>query len=261
MAYWYETHLHTEESSLCGSSPGRDYIRSYREIGFSGIFVTDHFFGGNTCIPKDLPWRKWVDRFRRGYDNARAEGDKWGLDVFFGWEETFEGDDYLIYGLEPEWLYDHPEMRTWSRGEQFATVSEAGGCVVQAHPFRQRRYIQTIHLSAGCVHAVEVANAGNERDFDALAYRYAGRLGVPMTAGSDIHMSEFEREDIYGVAFDKKLTSTRDYAERILRGDPMRLRYPTGRVEWTGGERIGTPVDIRDADDQSTGGDIWEFLG
>ena len=39
----YETHLHTSEASACGSMKGADYIQKYKQCGYSGIFVTDHF--------------------------------------------------------------------------------------------------------------------------------------------------------------------------------------------------------------------------
>ena len=56
MPYTYETHLHTCRASLCGKSEGSEHVRYYKELGYTGIFVTDHFFGGNTAVPRDLPW-------------------------------------------------------------------------------------------------------------------------------------------------------------------------------------------------------------
>ncbi|MCL2759901.1 MAG: histidinol-phosphatase, partial [Treponema sp.] len=161
MVYLYETHLHTAGVSKCALSLGPDYISGYRDKGYSGIIVTDHFFNANCALSRKLPWEEWVNRFYYGYEIAKEEGDRQGFDVFFGWEETFDGcDDYLIYGLDKDWLLAHPECRTWTRGEQYRAVREAGGCVVQAHPFRQRDYIQRVVLSTGCVDAVEIVNGG-----------------------------------------------------------------------------------------------------
>ena len=39
--------------------------RAHLEAGYTGIFVTDHFFNGNTAVPADLPWRERVERFCR----------------------------------------------------------------------------------------------------------------------------------------------------------------------------------------------------
>ena len=49
--YIYETHLHTYESSACGSTKASEYPAYYKSIGYSGIFITDHFFNGNCRIP------------------------------------------------------------------------------------------------------------------------------------------------------------------------------------------------------------------
>ena len=37
-----------------------------------------------------LDWEQQVDLFMRGYESAKEEGDKLGLDVFFGWEFTLQ---------------------------------------------------------------------------------------------------------------------------------------------------------------------------
>jgi predicted metal-dependent phosphoesterase TrpH len=263
VSFLYETHLHTVRSSACGVSPGRDYIHRYIDAGYTGIIVTDHFFRGNTAIHRHLLWREWVNRFCRGYEETREAGEHLGLDVFFGWEETFDGcDDYLVYGLDKAWLLEHPESRNWTRGQQYRAVKAAGGCVVQAHPFRQHSYISRVILSAGCVDAVEAANAGNhERSYDALAGRYAEKLGLPQTAGSDIHdADQFDWGEIFGVYLDKKMETVADYVKAIKEKNIAGLRVSEGRCNYTGNETVSLPVDIRNANDRSTGQDLREFL-
>ena len=46
--YLYETHMHTSEASACAGSTGAQMARAYKEAGYTGIIVTDHFFYGNT---------------------------------------------------------------------------------------------------------------------------------------------------------------------------------------------------------------------
>lgn len=76
MSYIYETHLHSCVASACGRSEPEEYIPYYKKLGYSGIFVTDHFFNGNTCIPDTLPWEERVNRYCLSYERAKAEGDK-----------------------------------------------------------------------------------------------------------------------------------------------------------------------------------------
>jgi hypothetical protein len=263
MQYLYETHLHTSLSSDCGISRGSEYIRGYIDLGYSGIIVTDHFYQGNTAINRRLKWKDWVTEYCRGYEEAKEEGDRQGLDVFFGWEATFDGaDDYLIYGLDKAWLLEHPEAKSWSRGEQYRTVNQAGGCVVQAHPFRQHFYIPVVHLSSGCVNAVEAANAGNhEQSYDALAMRYAQKINLPVTAGSDIHdADQLDGGNIFGVYLNKKMETIADYVTAIRENKIAGLRIPAGRCDYYGDETVSIPLDIRDKDDKSTGQTLDDFL-
>lgn len=67
----YETHLHTKESSRCGSTSAAEYPAYYKSLGYSGIFITDHFFNGNCRISNDLPWEDRVNMFCRSYELAK----------------------------------------------------------------------------------------------------------------------------------------------------------------------------------------------
>jgi len=263
MASLYETHLHTKESSSCGVSRGREYVKRYLDLGYTGIIITDHFFRGNCAVDRHLSWEKWVHRFCLGYENAREEGARRGLDVFFGWEETFDGDDYLVYGLDKEWLLKHPEVVRWTRKEQFDEVRRYGGCVVQAHPFRQHYYIHSITLSSGCVDAVEAANAANEDpSYDTLAWVYAKKLALPITAGSDMHSVEDTRpEVVLGVYMDKRMESIGDYVAAIKNNSITGLKVHPGQFRIRGTERVVLPVTIRDSQDRHIGKNLAEFLG
>ncbi|MBD5492546.1 MAG: histidinol-phosphatase, partial [Lachnospiraceae bacterium] len=102
--YLYETHLHTSEGSACARSTGAEMARACKEYGYTGIIVTDHNWYGNTAVDRSLPWEEWLDVFCEGYEHARAEGDRIGLDVFFGYEAGYQGTEFLIYGVDGAWL-------------------------------------------------------------------------------------------------------------------------------------------------------------
>ena len=225
--YLYETHLHTTEASKCSDTPGREYISRYRDLGYDGIFVTDHFYHGNTIVDRSLPWPDFVHQFCSGYYHAREEGEKQGFPVFFGWEENFRGDEFLIYGLDDQFMLAHPEMLQWTRAEQYRAVREAGGCVVQAHPFRARYYISDIWLSPYFVDAIEGVNTTNEDHWNTLAMRYGESLDLPITAGSDNHHVNLMCPDnLAGVLLDHPLTSSADYVRVILDRQPIGLYLP-----------------------------------
>lgn len=232
--YLYETHLHTCQASACGRSKGSEHVRYYKELGYQGIIITDHFFGGNTAVPRVMPWEERVDWFCSGYEDALAQGQKSGLDVFFGWEQGYGDDEYLIYGLDKAWLLHHPEVERWTRREQLENVHRYGGCVIQAHPFRTRGYIQHVRLGLDYADGCEVANAGNQPYNDAAAYRYVKEYGLLMTAGSDNHDSPSSMQnpdEIFGIALDRPLSSIHDLVRIIRQKGEIGLRVPPSRFE------------------------------
>ncbi len=220
--FLYETHLHTCQSSACARCTGYDMAKACHEAGYTGMFVTDHNWDGNTAVDRSLPWKQWVDTFAEGFRDARRYGLEHDFDVFFGYEAGYNGTEFLIYGITPEWLAAHPELRNATVEEQYRLVHAAGGMVIHAHPFREEWYIPEIRLFPEYVDGVEGINAThsshlsgchNDPAYDRRAIAYALAHGLPMSAGSDIHTT-----DLFGggVAFKRRLTSAQDYCRAIL---------------------------------------------
>lgn len=216
--YLYETHLHTSQSSACAHNTGYEMAKAAHEYGYSGIIVTDHNWGGNTAVDRSLPWKDWVHQFAEGYRDAKRYADEHeDFDVFFGYEAGFCGTEFLIYGISPEWMAEHPEIRTESLEEHLHIIRAAGGTIVHAHPFREEWYIPKIRLFPELVHGVEGINATHScaksqhhhhTEYDQRAIAFARQHDLPMSAGSDIHSV-----DLFGggVALRRRLTSIDDY--------------------------------------------------
>ena len=250
MTYLYETHLHTMQGSACGKVRGRDYIAKYRDLGYAGIMVTDHFFHGNCRPDRNLPWETWVTEYCQGYEDAREEGEKQGLQVFFGLEERFDlWDEWLVYGFNREYLLAHPDMRNWTRKQWLDNIHAFGGCAIQCHPFRQAYYMDHIAPCLG-TDGVEVCNSGNIPEWDRLALRYARKM-MPdrfFSSGSDIHHTEDRDDDhIFGIGFDRPLRDVYDFARAVRQNASHSLRYSSDRgTSWKGDPRegLGMPVTI-----------------
>ncbi|MBO5213340.1 MAG: PHP domain-containing protein [Clostridia bacterium] len=226
MSYIYETHLHTSLGSLCSRVSPEDQIRRLHHYGYTGAFVTEHFFNGNTAIPKDLPWEEAIDRFMLSYDLAKAEGDRLGLDVFFGFECSYNGNDVLTYGLGREWLKSHPEMMEMSMRQYCEFARAEGGFVVHAHPFREAGYIDLIRLLPRSVDAVEILNA-NRSDFqNDRAEEYARNYELPVTAGSDLHIPQCR---LAGVSSPVRFASEMDYCNAVRQGQVSPIVVFDGR--------------------------------
>ncbi len=221
--YLYETHLHTMEASACASISGKQQARNYKEAGYSGIIVTDHFFNGNTAVPYNLPWEERVELFYKGYENAKEEGDRIGLSVFFAWESNYQGAEFIILGLDKEFLLNNPDYLSWSVKEQYYNVKKAGGYVIHAHPFRIRSYIKEVRLFPEDIDAVEVINIGNdEKIFDDQAWEYAKKHNFPAIAGTDSHGYDEKRT---GIAFNYKIEDNNDLIKGIKSGDFKIIPY------------------------------------
>lgn len=223
--FLYETHLHTNQGSACGHNTGAEMAAAAKEMGYTGIFVTEHNWGGNTSADRSLPWENLVDASIQGYKDALQYGEKNDLDVFWGYEAGYNGTEFLIYGIKPEWLKAHPEIKEADVMEQYRLIHEAGGMVIHAHPFREEWYIPEIRLFPKYVDGVEGINAThsnkkskahNNPDYDKKAIAYANEHHLPMSAGSDVHTTNLLGG---GVAFKRRLTSSRDFCQAILNGE------------------------------------------
>ena len=241
--YLYETHLHTSDASACAQNNGAEMAVAAKEYGYTGIFVTDHNWGGNTCIDRDLPWEEFVHRFCEGYRKAWKKGQEIGLDVFFGYEAGFDATEYLTYGIDEAWMCAHPELRTADIPTHYKLIQEAGGICIHAHPFREEWYIPEIRLTPEWEDGVEGINAThscsksrshNDPNYDDKAVAYANELGCPMTAGSDVHTTLMFGG---GVAFPTKLESVQDYVNRIRSGADYVL---TNGEKWF--DKLGNPM-------------------
>lgn len=234
--YLYETHMHTSEGSKCGQCPAAEMVRAYKEAGYAGVMVTDHNWGGNTAVDRNLPWTEWIDKFFMGYHNAKAEGDRLGFPVFLGYEATQgHGHDFLIYGFTLDWMKQHPELKTAWVPEQLELIHSVGGLVVQAHPYREADYVDEVLTFEQYVDGIEMFNAahctvrsdGNDRSiWNEKAVALANANNLPGTAGSDQHNTKLMGG---GTAFPTPLKDIQDYIRRIKNNEDHVL---TDGIHW-----------------------------
>ena len=230
--YKYETHCHTKEASKCARWTSDECVRHYKKLGYDGIFVTDHFFNGSNCVPKDIPWEERVAQYVSGYENAKKTGDEIGIDVFFGVEFNFGQTEFLIYGIDRDFLLAHPDCDKMEMREFIELCHEHGYFCVHAHPFRQRKYIKCLRLYPEVTDAVEVINSAHPGSaeegwiFDDRATAYARSFGFPVTGASDCH---YDAEPwMGGIYTEEKITCWQDYAELVkaFKVTPFRTPNP-----------------------------------
>ena len=188
--YRVETHLHTSQASACAQNTGAEMARASKSDGCAAIIVTDHFFNGNTAIRGDgYSWGEKISLFMRGYEDAKREGDKIDLDVYFGFEYNYKGAEFLIYNYPEESLLAYPEIMSDPIERVLTKIRQADGFVIHAHPFRTAPYIPTpVKLFPEYTDAVEVINTHNsDTESNRLAMEYAKKYDLIKFGGSDTH--------------------------------------------------------------------------
>ena len=228
MMYKYETHCHTSPVSKCGKASVKDTVFFYKQYGYDGIFITNHFLDGNiNPEARVLPYRDQIDYYFSDYEEAVKIGSDAGIKVFPGVELSYKGTDFLIYGLDKEWYKDHPEILEMQKTEELPYLMEAGAFVIQAHPYREAHYIDHIRLFPRSVHGIEVINSNQAWESNEMADMYAVQYGFLKTAGSDNHWGSnaFERlkekgfrPEIAGMCSDTEINSVEDYICSVRSG-------------------------------------------
>lgn len=209
--YIYELHCHTSDASACASSNAKEYVEFFKNLGYSGIFITDHFFNGNTCIDPSLPWEERVEQFYNAFLSAKAEGEKCGLQVFFGFEYSYRWCHLLTYGLDKEWLLKNRNVLELSPTDYLKKVKEDGGMVIHAHPFRDK--VELVRLFPDLVDGIETYNASQPDEANRRAKLYAEMLNLPQVSGSDIH--SVNKKTLGAVAFENKITDINDFIKKV----------------------------------------------
>ena len=217
--YRLETHMHTSQSSACASSTAEEMVRAYKELGYNGVIITDHFLNGSTTVDRTQAWDKQISDFCKGYEDAKAEGDKVGIDVFFGLEYTYCGTDLLTYGVDKDWLIHHPEIMDLSVIDYIKLVQQSGGMIIEAHPFREADYITTIRLYPKFVDGMEVRNTAPEhytKRGDDITRMICESYNLAMTSGSDSHATN--RIGKGGMEFDEDIKDIADFMRLVKEG-------------------------------------------
>ena len=179
-----ETHIHTSEHSACSLVNAAGAVLRCVKLGYDGMVITNHFC--NDGWPKKMSWENRIDQFMRGYDAAREAAPE-NFAVILGMELRFfheNENDYLIYGLDEAFLYEHPNFDDLGL-EKFSIFAKKHDLLVcQAHPFRfgmevvRPEYVDAIEVYNG--HAGHAAH-------NSMAKAWCEMHGKIALSGSDYH--------------------------------------------------------------------------
>ena len=215
----YEMHLHTAECDTHAHVAARKIVQIYKELGYDGLVITDHYFSMfYEWFADELEGadhKACIERWLRGYREARDEGERLGLTVLLGAEVRFDNNinDYLIYGLDEDFLLNSPPLNRLLGLSELITVLPEDACVVQAHPFRDKMTIR----GPAPLFGIEVENGGTEPFRNEMARIFAEHYGKRMLSGSDLH--RIEQAGRGGIMTEKTIKTQGDLISVLKSGD------------------------------------------
>ena len=216
--FLYETHMHTSPVSHCARVSVENALKYYKSAGYRGVFMTDHFIDGSFNIEaRAFPYDERIEYFFSAYEEGKKIGEEIGLDVFSGFEMSYGGTDFLVYGIDKEWCLSHPDMDKMRKSELLGLLMSEGALVIHAHPFREAAYIDHIRLFPRCVHGVEVYNANRSEFENLMAEQYADNYKLVRFAGSDNHQGGSQSK-FGGMATEEPITSVEDFIQKVKGG-------------------------------------------
>ena len=217
MLYRYETHCHANACSKCAHSTPQELVRAYKNAGFAGLVLTDHFVLGYNCVDRSLPWAAQMECYHQAYLEAKDEGDKLDFDVIFGIEHAYGGgQEVLCYGIDLNFLLNNPDIPQLELGEFAQRVHDYGGILIQAHPYRYGGW--EVAVRPECIDGIEVYNAGNEPLRNRMALQKARQIGGILTAGADSHAVWEERVGTAGIALPYRVRDGRQLVAALKNG-------------------------------------------
>jgi hypothetical protein len=182
MMFKTEMHCHTAEVSPCAGFTASEVVEKYVEAGFSSLVITDHF--RNYVVDHaGTTWRQKIDHYLAGYRKAQACANG-RIHVLLGIElqSVGEHNDYLVYGITEDFLYDHPDIHKMTL-KSFRAILPPTAMIFHAHAFRFGCNITDPDLLDG----MEAYNGITADDNNAIADLWSKRYGLIQSSGSDYH--------------------------------------------------------------------------
>ena len=218
----FDLHVHTAETSKCGTVSAPDLVRTYKNNGYDGFVVTDHLHETYISLQNCRDdWQECVTRFLFGYQEAKRVGDEIGFTVALGAELRFpENDsDYLLYGIDEAFLRENPYLFNTDHASFFRKYGDKI-LIIHAHPFRD---CDVVFYDS--IHGLEVVNCNpRQKNRNELALQLAKENPhLIRVCGSDAHRPGDEARA--AVLFEDAPRDSFEVRQAIL-GGRMRLWCP-----------------------------------
>lgn len=185
MSYRYELHCHTKEVSRCGTVPAAEIVKMYKEAGYDGIVITDHYSPMTFNLSNVWRPQTAIDFYINGYKEALKAADD-NFTVLLGMELRYYAtiNDYLVYGVTEDFLRNSGNLMAMYPKKFYKLAKKNGMVVVQAHPFRDFM----IRINPKYLDGTEAFNgkATPEQNQQSELWGTESNMQI-ITSGSDFH--------------------------------------------------------------------------
>lgn len=216
MEYKYELHCHTKTGSRqCGRVEPKEIARLYKEQGYSGIVVTDHY-SPLTFHPFHgyLNPQKYIEDYIKAYLEMK-EYETDDFSVMFGMElrHYATANDYLVYGVDENWLRQQGNLLAVWEKKMCEMMHNEGYLVFQAHPFREGM----TRCNPDYLDGIEIYNGKATKPQNERAEAWAKKHGKLMSSGSDFHVMKQLAKG--GIITTHKINNNADLLETLKSQD------------------------------------------
>lgn len=213
--YKYELHCHCREISPCGWLSARETAALYKQAGYDGIVLTDHFRTDIIELLDGDSWEKKVNSLWKPYNELKKEYEDTDFFIGRGLEIRFDnnGNDILLYGFSDELFLKEGEKWVTMGLPAFYEKYQSEMLLIQAHPNRKAT---TYQEPLTYLHGIEIKNTSpRNANYNEISEQTAKENSwLIATGGSDCH----RREDVAGsgISCNRQIKSNEDLV-RVLK--------------------------------------------
>lgn len=184
-----ETHCHTGASS-CADCPQEVIAENLKAAGYGGAVITNHL----NCCFRDYEGdtdKQKIKYYLSVYESTRKIFEIKGLKTFFAAEVTaydpVKHMDFIIYGLDEKFLFDHKPLMYYTQEELFKMCDERGYFMYKCHPFRTGECAGEPKF----MHGAESFNGHfHHANNNELAEKFCEENGLIKMSGTDYHHAD-----------------------------------------------------------------------
>lgn len=197
-----DLHIHEKTYSQDSQISLEEIIDQAREMGLDAVCITDHE----------------SNKLRK---KAQALSQEKNFPVFVGAEVLTHEGDLLVYGL------DRLPNQIMHAAELTAYVTEQGGAVISAHPYRNHnRSLGNQLKSLENLSGVEGLNGNTPTFFNLQAFDAAQAINKPVFGGSDAH--QIHQVGKCATRFKQIISNEQELVQAILAGDGTPVYHAKG---------------------------------